>query len=153
MKCSKVRRLIAAYVDDELGEAGARAIGAHLAKCPDCRAEADAVRETLDLLGQWQPIEPRLGLDALRERVRQRRSRVWQPLLPIPRWAAVGLAALSIGAGASLGVRVPQAPPQKAPSEQQVASAVGLPQYDDLVEASLAQGIDEPSPDAKGAAR
>jgi len=153
MKCSKVRRLVAAYVDDELGEAGARAIEAHLAKCPDCRAEADAVRKTLDLLGQWQPIEPRLGLDALRERVRQRRSRVWQPLLPIPRWAAVGLAALSIGAGASLGVRVPQAPPQKAPSEQQVASAVGLPQYDDLVEASLAQGIDEPSPDAKGAAR
>jgi len=153
MKCSKVRKLVSAYLDGELGEARAREVEAHLAACSDCRAEAEAVRRTLDLLGEWRPVEPRLGLEALRERLKQRAPRTWQPVLPIPRWAAAALALLSIWAGASLGLRVPQAPPAKAPSEHQIASAVGLPQYDDLVEASLAHGIGEPSPDAKGAAR
>ncbi len=153
MKCSKCKRLVSAHIDGELGEAVAREVESHLASCSECRAEAEAVRRTLDLLGEWQRAEPRLGLDALHERLEQRARRAWQPLLPVPRWAAAALALASIAGGTALGGRVPQAPPEKLPSEQQVASAVGLPQYDDLIEASLAQGIGEPSADAKGGAR
>jgi predicted anti-sigma-YlaC factor YlaD len=153
MKCSKCKRLVSAYLDRELGEAVAREVEAHLAACTGCRAEADAIRRTLNLLEDWQPIEPRLGLDALRERLKQRARPARQPVLPVPRWAAAALAVLSIGVGAALGVRVPQAPPAKAPSEQQVASAVGLPQYDDLIEASMARGINELPAEAEGAAR
>ncbi|MCX8053865.1 MAG: zf-HC2 domain-containing protein [Armatimonadetes bacterium] len=141
MKCSKSTRLIPAYLDGELGEKVVRLLEKHLSECSNCRAEADAFRQTLVLLNEWSSVQPRLGIEALRERLKQRAGRVPQSILPVPRWAAATLAVMSIMVGAALGLRVEELPATRPLSEQQIASAVGLPQYDDLIEESLAHGI------------
>ncbi|MGC8863850.1 MAG: zf-HC2 domain-containing protein [Armatimonadota bacterium] len=141
MNCSRFRRLIPKYLDGQLAEDDARRVRAHLDACIDCRAEADSARRILELLAEWPAVEPRLGFGALQERLVQRTRRSTQPVLPVPSWAAAALAVLSIGVGAALGVRPAQHEPPGPLTEAQVASAVGLVHYDDLIEASLAEGM------------
>ena len=153
MNCRKCRRLIPKYLDGELAEGDALRVRAHLDACHDCRAETDSILKTLDLLAQWGPIEPRLGVDALRERLKQRAERTLESVLPVPRWAAAALAVFSIGVGTALGLRGVQVEPRKPGSEVQVANAVGLSHYDDLVEASIVQGVGNPPTFEGGPAR
>jgi anti-sigma factor RsiW len=88
MSCDPER--VTAYVDGALDAAQCPELEAHLASCPECRAQADAERELRARLKALPPPAPPAGLEA---RVRaslhpRRRTASW--LLPL----AAGLVAL-----------------------------------------------------------
>ena len=141
MRCSKVRRLISRYQDGELGEPQAREMREHLAACESCRMEESALRETLAMLSAWPAPEPKGGYEAVLSRVGDR-ARTRAPLvrLPMPGWAAAGLAVLSIAGGSMLAM-LPSEPPGVRPSRQQVASAMDLHSFNDVLEASVASAV------------
>ena len=145
MRCSKAGKLIPRSVDSELDESAAQAVRSHIASCAACRAEEAELRSTLGLLGEWVGADTKLGYEALLERVDQRsRGPVERraPLLGAPSWAVATLAAISIAGGALLGVTTAGTPRNPAPSEEQVASAIALHSFDDVVAASFAYGLE-----------
>ena len=52
MRCDEAQEHLSAYLDRELTAELAAAVRAHLDACPDCRAVADGLRTTADLLGR-----------------------------------------------------------------------------------------------------
>jgi len=146
MRCSKAGKLIPKYVDSELEDSLARQLRGHLETCASCAAEEAELRAALGLLAQWCSPEPKLGFEALLSRVEQAGAAAGErtaPLLGVPSWAAAVLAAISIGAGSIIGVTTSSGPPEETPSEQQVASAIGLSAFDDVLGASLTYGVGE----------
>jgi anti-sigma factor RsiW len=55
MNCAECQKSINLYLDDELEPRQAAEIEAHLAKCPDCRCEADNWQRCRDALQQTFP--------------------------------------------------------------------------------------------------
>lgn len=78
---SNVHALVGAYVVDALDDSERLAFEAHLAGCPDCRAEVASLGETAALLGDLSATAPPPGL---RDRVLAdaARTRPLPPLLP-----------------------------------------------------------------------
>lgn len=137
MRCSRVKAQLTRYIDSELGEARARELAAHISSCEACSVEEASLRATLGLLTEWPEAEPRLGFNALLERigsgaaVPQRRG--WAPDFPVPKWAVAGLAAASIAAGGLLGTMTPASVPTAQPvTQQQVAVALDLQPHDPI---------------------
>ncbi len=62
--CLSCKRNLSAYIDGELAPPLVSAVEAHLASCPDCRAEYDSLRAVTDALTALETPEPRRGLDA-----------------------------------------------------------------------------------------
>lgn len=62
--CLSCKRNLSAYIDGALSPWFKAAVDAHLAACPDCRAEYDALRAVMDALAALEAPEPRRGLDA-----------------------------------------------------------------------------------------
>lgn len=88
MDCTSAKRLISAFLDDELSGEKARRMEEHLAGCESCRNEMAALRVTTSTLDAWTEIEPSLGYADLRARIGERHARWRFPLLrPVPRWA------------------------------------------------------------------
>ena len=145
MRCSKARKLIPRYVDSELDESTARAVCGHIEACAACRADEAELRSALSLLDEWAPADPKLGFEALLSRIDHRHrwpAEQTAPLLGVPSWAVAALAAISIAGGAVLGVTTPGTPPKQVISEQQVAGAIALHSFDDVVAASFAYGLE-----------
>ncbi len=145
MRCTKVRKLIPRFVDSELEESTALLVRDHIASCAACRAEEAELRSTLDLLSEWPDANAKLGFEALLERASQRSRKAAErraPLLGAPSWAVATLAAISLAGGALLGVTTTQTPSSPPPSEEQVASAMALGSFDDMLAASFACGIE-----------
>lgn len=96
MECRKVQQLLDAFAADELEAAQRQTIERHLAQCPVCRKEAQALRQTISLLGQFKEIiPPAVFLQELRQRMEKRQRRgILDRLLPRPVFARV-LAAVS----------------------------------------------------------
>ena len=71
--CRRVRRILPALLDDDLSGGSREAVEAHLAVCPACSAERDALRETYRALESRTLPEPDPRLwDDLHRRVRLR---------------------------------------------------------------------------------
>lgn len=52
MSCHQVGKVLQTYLDDELDEAAAKKVVAHLDECRRCGLEADAYRRLKDALGR-----------------------------------------------------------------------------------------------------
>ncbi|MBC6447628.1 anti-sigma factor family protein [Actinokineospora xionganensis] len=101
-----LRELLGAYALDQLDDHERIAVDAHLAGCPDCRAELDEIAPVaqslrlvdLDRLGQLAPAPPASLGDAVLARIQIERARRREA----PRWAlpaAAVVAAIALGAG------------------------------------------------------
>jgi hypothetical protein len=83
------RRLIDAYLTDELAPLDAERLAAHVEACPACQAELGGATRLLALLGSL-PVAPatpdvdeRILLAAIRDRDRRHEHRSWLSTLPI----------------------------------------------------------------------
>jgi hypothetical protein len=91
-----------AYLYDDIEPAERAAFEAHLARCPLCRGELDALGAVRAQLSRWAPPEP-----VLSPRDRSRGSR-WTAWRGLPAWAQVAAAMLLVGVSlgaANLDVR------------------------------------------------
>ena len=93
------------YMYGECEPAERRAIDQHLAVCPACAAELEALGATRIQLAAWTPPEAQLGFrmvsDAPPSNV-VRPPRWWAQ--PVPAWAQAAAAAVIFASGLSLGV-------------------------------------------------
>ena len=106
MKCTEARRHFGAYWDDELTQAEREWLEAHFAACDACRAEYEALAQTLEAVSSLPRVEVTPGL-AGRALARARRASPTPDRLPVrttPRWIAVTAAAslLAIAGGSAL---------------------------------------------------
>jgi hypothetical protein len=114
---------LAGYLYDEYENAAERAaVEAHLASCPRCAADVDALRTTRAVLASWAPPDAQLGFRITSDRDEKvlRPARWWQR--PLPAWAQAAAAVLIFAAGAALGMRSAE-PPQSTAIAAQPASA------------------------------
>jgi anti-sigma factor RsiW len=88
MSCDAER--VTAYVDDALAPAERVAVEAHLAECPECRAQAEEERELRARLRGLAPAEPPARLEARMRRSLRSRPGAARWLLPL----AAGLVVL-----------------------------------------------------------
>lgn len=145
MRCSKARKLIDRYVDSALPRSAAAELEAHLRLCEACRADEERARGVLRRLEDWPAVEPAMGFEALWERIESRRTiahRAPGQTRAAPSWAAAVLAIAGIAVGTSLGMLTPGSEPAQPPTEQQVASAIGLNSFADSIEASFVHGME-----------
>jgi hypothetical protein len=91
MECRKVQQFLDAFVADELDAPERQAIEEHLAECPLCQKEAQAIRRTLSLLGEFPELDPPPAfVQELRQRIESRqRPRILERLLSRPVFARV----------------------------------------------------------------
>ena len=129
-----------AYMDGELSEEDAAAIGEHLAHCAACREELsrlEAVSEALESLEGAEPgpyFAPRL-----RRLAAERRRRNWPERVLVPA-AAAAAAALSLVAGSFLG-RALYAEPNGAssPANGELVEYLGAAPLEDFPDGSLGE--------------
>jgi anti-sigma factor RsiW len=119
MNCAETKRLVDAYVDNELDLRSALEVEEHLAGCPGCEAEEKSLRElqTLARTGLTR-YSPSPGFEArLREAVHASPAEAPQAaqIIRPKRWNWTALAPLA-AAAAVLVVAYPRAPPEIADS-------------------------------------
>jgi len=95
MKCTDVRAQIAHYLDDELAEAQAAPLRAHLLECPGCRAELQEAKSLSAWFVAPEPVPIPSGFAARVAHRAQRGDRGALIALPTP---AAGPAALEASA-------------------------------------------------------
>jgi len=118
MRCSKVKKLLEAYIDAELPEKVAQAVEKHIEGCPECREEEARVRSLNTLINEAPVMPVPFGfsarvMDRLREEQEVRRP-VFEPvpvrLFPIPAFVRVAAAVIMVFViflGVHLGVSFP----------------------------------------------
>jgi hypothetical protein len=121
--------VLSAWIDDTLDPAEREAVAAHLASCPDCRADRDELRATVTLLRALPQFAPRRSFRLGPEHARQRPTSDWfdhlVAFLPALRAATVATAALLVLATAGDIVANRQAASFAVPTV--VATAVAAP--------------------------
>ena len=105
MYCGQVKRLLPPFLDEELSGGVREQIASHLASCPTCRSESEALKADMGLLEQagTPEVTPFLVTRVMAE-IRQRRH-------PVPRGfgrlvgslTAALVVVVSIGAGVFFG--------------------------------------------------
>ena len=105
MECREVQQLLDAFAADELEAAERQTIEKHLSECPLCQKEAQALRRTISLLGQFKEMDPpAVFIQELRQRMEKRQRRgILDRLFPRPVFARV-LAVVSCVLIAGFGV-------------------------------------------------
>jgi anti-sigma factor RsiW len=104
----QVKRLLPPYLDEELSGRVPAEIAAHLASCPACRSELEALKADMGLLEQAcaPEVTPFLATRVMAE-IRQRRvapaRRAFRPGWVLSVAAGVMLVALSLGVGTLVG--------------------------------------------------
>ena len=58
MDCLEIKKLIPLYLDHELSDVDYQQVETHLQDCADCQAEARAIQQSWDLLGEIKAMEP-----------------------------------------------------------------------------------------------
>lgn len=112
MHCLHIRERLNAWVDDELASREASQIERHLAQCPGCRLEAEAIRQisaSLDALPALDapPALRRKTLRAFRANLEKAgMAQWWQGLNLAMRSAFCGAALAGLLCGAVLGISV-----------------------------------------------
>lgn len=73
--CKDIQALISEYIDQELSAEQARLVEAHIAQCPACKKELEAVRKLTGILGGLKKdIPPDDFLTSVNARIKNRRS-------------------------------------------------------------------------------
>lgn len=62
MRCNKVKKLIVAYLDNELSVRKQDSLQAHIAKCPVCSAELESYKKLNGIIEQFPKVEDRSPL-------------------------------------------------------------------------------------------
>jgi anti-sigma factor RsiW len=111
MNCGAVRRLLPPLLDEELSGRAREGVTTHLASCPTCRTELEALKADMGLFERvgTPEVSPFLATRVMAE-IRERRR-------PVPHgfWRLVGslsavlVVAVSIGAGVFFGSGLAQA--------------------------------------------
>jgi hypothetical protein len=107
MKCTEIRSLLAEYASGGLSPDQSSTIEAHLAGCPSCRQEAEALHRICRLLSATPAPEVRVDVPALyreAEHRERRRARRWRRAAVVLGLAALVLVVL--GAVLRLEVRI-----------------------------------------------
>jgi hypothetical protein len=103
MRCSKVERELAPYLDGLLTAADERAIEAHVADCPSCRAALGDMRAAHNVLRALTPIRaPASFAPRVKAIARDRLQRTWCPPLIGRETRAALLAAAAVLVGGVL---------------------------------------------------
>jgi anti-sigma factor RsiW len=107
MKCGKIREeLMEAVLSGP--ELATPAVQEHLATCAVCAQEVASLRQTIDLLGEWQAPEPSSYFSArLRARLREeteQHSLGWLAWLRRPAVVTAAAALMAVGVGMLEGV-------------------------------------------------
>jgi len=108
MNCRQVKRLLPPYLDEELSGRVRNEIAAHLASCPACRSELEALTADIGLLelAGTPEVTPFLATRVMAE-IRQRQTaparRAFRPGWVLSMAAGVILIALSLGVGTLVG--------------------------------------------------
>ena len=131
---------LSAYIDGELSEVAAAAIGEHLTHCGACREELsrlEFVSETLESLEGAEP-DPYFAR-RLKRLAAERRSRGWPGRVLVPAAAAAAVA-LSLVAGGFLG-RALYAEPNGAssPANGELVEYLGVAPVEDFPDGSLGE--------------
>jgi hypothetical protein len=126
MNCDEVQAQLSAYLDGRLDETHRRAVESHLASCSHCRAEAAALRRTIESVSALPPVEPPPGFS---QRVMAQVREEARPSVPRksfvfslwPFWARIPLQAAAVLVIAGLAVYLYEldrpAPLLQAPAE------------------------------------
>lgn len=105
MNCGQVRRLLPPFFDEELSGRTREQVASHLASCPACRAELEALRADMGLLEQFRApeVSPFLVTRVMAE-VRRRGRPAARGFARLAGSLAAGvIVAASIGAGVFFG--------------------------------------------------
>jgi anti-sigma factor RsiW len=108
MNCRQVKRLLPPSLDEELSGRARDDVSAHLASCPACRSELEALKADIGLLelAGAPEVTPFLATRVMAE-IRQRQTatarRSFRPGWVLSAAAGVILVALSLGVGTLLG--------------------------------------------------
>lgn len=123
MNCGQVRRLLPPFLDEELSGRVREQIASHLASCPTCRTELEALKADMGLLEQVSPpgVSPFLVTRVMAQ-IRQQRD-------PVPHGfgrlvgslTAALVVAVSIGAGVFFGSGLAQASTTAAANSTEAA--------------------------------
>jgi len=134
MNCRQVKRLLPPYLDEELSGRVRDGVSAHLASCPACRAELEALKADIGLLelAGTPEVTPFLATRVMAE-IRQRQSvparRAFRPGWVLSMAAGVILVALSLGVGTMVGSGLAQGH-SSATSDDIYATATADPSLD-----------------------
>jgi hypothetical protein len=102
MRCSRIERLLAGYVDGSLGEAEAHVVGNHLESCPACRQATEEARLAHQALRALPPVRapasfaPRVKA-ALRAQAARAQAQPWPSLDLGTLLPSAALALITIG--------------------------------------------------------
>jgi len=105
MNCGQAKRLLPPFLDEELSGRVREIVSTHLASCPACRAELEALRTDVGLLEQVRTpeVSPFLVTRVMAE-IRERRRTAPQGFARLLRSLAAALmVAVSIGIGVWFG--------------------------------------------------
>ncbi len=123
MNCGQVRRLLPPFLDQELSGRAREQTASHLASCPTCRVELEALKVDMGLLEQVgsPEVSPFLVTRVMAE-VRSRKRPAAQGFGRLVRSLAAALVvALSIGAGVFFGAGLAQSPTVLAANSTEAA--------------------------------
>lgn len=80
MKCREIKKIMFSYLDGELVAAEQELFLRHLQECPACTKLLAEYKQTWQLLGSWENIEPQPGYyERLKARLAERKT--WQETL------------------------------------------------------------------------
>jgi anti-sigma factor RsiW len=105
MACGQVKRLLPPFTDEELSGRTREQVTSHLASCPACRAELEALRADMGLLERVRTpeVSPYLVTRVMAEVRRRRLPEVRGFARLVRSLAAAVIVAVSIGAGVFFG--------------------------------------------------
>lgn len=86
MRCYKIKRILALFLDGQLSEKQASEVKVHLDRCLLCSKEVASLKEAWDLLAEWRPVHPSPNFKAcFWQRVTEEASQETQPIFVFPR--------------------------------------------------------------------
>ena len=108
MKCSKVRKKLSAYLDEELEQVFANRIRTHFDHCAHCRIEAEHLKKMYSFIDTAPdiPLDPYMAT-RVRALVDSKTARPWQSIgLAIQKALMPTIVAAGLGVGILLGVQL-----------------------------------------------
>ncbi len=135
MRCTEAKKLIWRAVDLALSGAESEMLDDHLAQCAECRTEHESAVKTMQLIDCWEAPEPVGDYNAFLMSLSQDSAK---PVgLVFRRWLAGGLAVASIVCGVALGLVTGASVTRPVLTEEELASAIGLHTFGDMVESAI----------------
>lgn len=96
MQCSKFRKDLSAFLDNELAPKRREQMEIHISECADCRQEAERIKKVIRIMGSiarpdvpiqlWETMRQKLGT------VTEKTDRTWR--FRIPKWSFIPAGAL-----------------------------------------------------------